>query len=161
MNVYIVSSLAVLSVAVGGALAFPGGWNVIAIDDAKVVELADWAVGEIGNGYSLLEITGAEYQVRVSYLRPSKHPKVGHHRPASETAEHFISFSQPSLIEHSCKILYFSNADNYHIKMRNTVLSTTIGKLVLFELRFAGGPMVALNCMLAWVYKIFQPHNVS
>ena len=67
MNVYIVSSLAVLSVAVCGALAFPGRWNEIAIDDEKIVELAEWAVGEIGIGYSLLEIRGADYQVRVSY----------------------------------------------------------------------------------------------
>ena len=82
MNVYIVSSLAVLSVALGGALALPGGWNEIAVDDAKVVELAGWAVGEIGNGYSLLEIKGAEYQVR-----PSQHTSTfsGHYRTASET----------------------------------------------------------------------------
>ena len=77
---YIVSSLAVLSVALGGALALPGGWNEIAVDDAKVVELADSAVGEIGNGYSLLEIKGAEYQVR-----PNHHTLSGHYRTASET----------------------------------------------------------------------------
>ena len=80
MNVYIVFSLAVLSVALGGALALPGGWNEIAVDDAKVVELAGWAVGEIGNGYSLLEIKGAEYQVC-----PSQFTFPGHYLTASET----------------------------------------------------------------------------
>ena len=80
MNVYIVSSLAVLSVTLGGALALPGGWNEIAVDDAKVVELAGWAVGEIGNGYSLLEIKGAEYQVC-----PSQFTFPGHYLTASET----------------------------------------------------------------------------
>ena len=67
---YIVSRLAVL-VALGGTLAMPfpllGGWNGISVDDEKVVELAHWAVGQIGNGYSLLSIQGAEYQVCVSY----------------------------------------------------------------------------------------------
>ena len=67
---YTVSRLAVL-VALGGtlAMAFPllGGWNGISVDDEKVVQLADWAVGQIGNGYSLLNIQRAEYQVCVSY----------------------------------------------------------------------------------------------
>ena len=69
IEMYVVSSLAVL-VSLGGtlAMAFPllGGWNEIAVDDVKVVELANWAVGQIGNGYSLLNIQGAEYQVCVS-----------------------------------------------------------------------------------------------
>ena len=67
---YTVSRLAVLF-ALGGTLAlgFPllGGWNEIAVDDVKVVELADWAVGQIGNGYSLLNIQRAEYQVCVPF----------------------------------------------------------------------------------------------
>ena len=40
-----------------------GGWSDISVDDAKVVELSNWAVEEIGNGYVLREIKAAEYQV--------------------------------------------------------------------------------------------------
>ena len=43
--------------------ALRGGWSVISVDDAKVVELSNWAVGKIGNGYALREIKAAEYQV--------------------------------------------------------------------------------------------------
>ena len=40
-----------------------GGWSNLSVDDAKVVELSNWAVETIGNGYALREIKKAEYQV--------------------------------------------------------------------------------------------------
>ena len=40
----------------------------MSVDDAKVVELSNWAVETIGNGYNLREIKKAEYQVNFNYI---------------------------------------------------------------------------------------------
>ena len=38
------------------------------MDDEKVVELSNWAVETIGNGYALREIKKTEYQVNFNYI---------------------------------------------------------------------------------------------
>ena len=64
---YGVVSLVVVLLAVSYAQAMLlGGFSDVAVNDARVVELANWAVGEMGNNYELLEITDAQKQVNLN-----------------------------------------------------------------------------------------------
>ena len=60
--------LAVVGVAMGSSQAGLGGdWNEVPTNDENIQEIADWAVAEMGPGYSLIKIQHAEQQVQFLY----------------------------------------------------------------------------------------------
>ena len=63
-KMYGVVSLVVVLLAISYAQAMMlGGFYDVEVNDANVIEVATWAVGEMGNNLELLEILNAQKQV--------------------------------------------------------------------------------------------------